>query len=143
MILEDSARVGDHRTFATLVEAIDWSARQPRELTTAIDLALSLEMTDLAIALAQVGSRLFPGDERVQSAAEVLAPPVARITRLPHAKGLDASTVWLDEQAGQYKGQWVAVREGQLLGAAKSLQELEALIGHRKDAINTIVTKVL
>ena len=43
-LLEESLQAGNYRQFVSLVEAIDWSTRQPDELTKAIDLALSLEM---------------------------------------------------------------------------------------------------
>ncbi|MBS1253339.1 MAG: hypothetical protein MAG451_02388 [Anaerolineales bacterium] len=89
--MEESARAGDRRTFVELVRAADWSTRIPEELLKAIDLALYQEMARLAIELAQLGGDLFPDHERVQRAAQVLAPPVARVTRLPRAKGLDAS----------------------------------------------------
>ena len=89
-MFEAYARAGDQREFAALVEAIDWSTRGPEELTTAIDLALSLEMASLAIELAQLGGRLFPDHERVQRAAQVLAPTVVRAVRPSQAKKLDA-----------------------------------------------------
>lgn len=143
ILLEESARAGDHRTFAALAEAIDWAARRPDELTTAIDLALSLEMATLAIKLAQLGGRLFPEHERVQRAARVLAPPVVRAVRAPRARGLSASMAWFRKHASQYRGQWLAVREGQLLGTAASLKELIAVIGQGEDAISTIVARVL
>ena len=93
--------------------------------------------------LAQLGGRLFPDHERGQRAARVLAPPVVRAVRAPRARGLDASMAWFDEHASQYRGQWVAVREGQLLAAAESLEELMPVIGDGEDAISTIVTRVL
>jgi len=143
VILEESARAGGHRAFAALARAIDWSTRQPDELTATIDLALSLEMAALAIDLAQLGGRLFPDHERVQRAAQVLAPPVVHVVRLPRARGLSASTNWLREHASQYQGQWVAVREGHLLGAAESLEELKTVIGEGEDAVSTLVTRIL
>lgn len=75
-LLEDRARAEDREAFATLVAEIDWATRLPDELTRAIDLALKLELSTLAIALAQTGGRLFPAHERLQQAARVLAPPV-------------------------------------------------------------------
>lgn len=143
ILMKESAHAGDWRTFAALVEAIDWSAREPHELIAAIDAALGLEMASLAIKLAQLGGRLFPDHERVQKAAQVLAPPIARVVRPSHTKGLNASMAWFEEYANQYRGQWVAVREGQLLAAAASLEELMPIIGNGEDAISTIVTRVL
>lgn len=143
ILVKESARAGDWRTFAALVEAIDWSTRGPDELTAAIDTALSLEMASLAIELAQLGGRLFPDHERIQRAAQVLAPPVVGAVRPSRAKGLNVSMAWFEEYANQYRGQWVAVREGQLLAAAESLEELIPSIGDGEDAISTIVTRVL
>jgi len=143
VLLKDAAEAGDRRGFARLVETTDWSTRPPEELTKAIDLALSLEMATLAIKLAQLGGRLFPEHERVQRAARVLAPPVVRSVHPPRARGLDISMAWLAEHAHQYRGKWVAVRGGQLLGVADSLAELMPLIGEGEDAISTLVTRVL
>lgn len=143
VLLKEAAEAGDRRGFARLVETTDWSTRPPEELTKAIDLALSLEMATLAIKLAQLGGRLFPEHERVQRAARVLAPPVVRSVHPPRARGLDVSMAWLSEHAHQYRGKWVAVREGQLLGVADSLAELMPLIGEGEDAISTLVTRVL
>ncbi len=129
------------RIFVALVEAIDWSTREPDELTAAIDLALQEEMPSLAMRLARLGARVFPHHERIQRAARVLAPPLARSTQLPPAEGLEASRKWLREHADEYHGQWVAVREGQLMGAAPTLDELEAV--HSEDTVDILFTKVL
>lgn len=141
--LQEYAASGDYRAFGELVERIDWVTRSPDDLTTAIDLTLSMGMSRLAMELAQLGGRLFPDHERVQLTAQVLAPPVARVTHLPRARGLDDSREWLREHAGEYKGQWVAVREGRLLGAAYSFDVIKPLIGEGEDAASTIVTRVL
>lgn len=143
ILLKELAHLGETRPFSKVVEHVDWSRRRPDELTAVVDLALSMEMASLAIELAQQGARLFPDDERVQRAAQVLAPPTARTVCMPRARGLDASMDWLEQHAGEYQGQWVAVRKGRLLGAARSLEELEAVIGEGKEAISTLVTKVL
>lgn len=141
--LEESARAGDHHRFVGLVKATDWSTRTPEELLKAIDLALYQEMARLAIELAQLGGDLFPDHERVQRAAKVLAPPVAQVAHLPRPRGLDASRSWLREHASKYRGQWIAVREGKLLGAGDSLEALTPLISEGEDTISTIVTRVL
>lgn len=129
-LLREYADARNYRAFADLVERVDWAACSPDDLTAAIDLA-------------QLGGRLFPNHERVQRAAQVLAPPVARVTHLPPARGLDDSRAWLREHAGEYEGQWVAVREGRLLGAAYSFAAIKPLIGEGEDAVSTIVTRVL
>jgi len=141
--LEESARTGDRQTFDLVAERTDWAIRPPDELARAIDLALELELATLAMKLAQQGGRLFPEHQRLQQAARVLAPPVV-IRKYPaQSAGLRESRTWLREHAAEYRGQWVAVREGKLLGAAESLAALKSLAGTELDPISTIVTRVL
>jgi uncharacterized protein (DUF433 family) len=143
-LLEESIRAGDTRQFVALTEKIDWSTRRPEELTQAIDLALSLDIIRLATNLAELGGRLFPDHKRIQQAAKVLASPAGtNKSRLSRPRGLKESRAWLREHAGQYQGQWVAVREGELLDAAPSLEALTPVIGQGEEALNTIVTRVL
>jgi hypothetical protein len=139
--LEISAHTGDRGQFVRIAEGIDWSSQAAEELLRAIDLALSMELADLAIRLAQAGKSFFPDHERMQQAAQVLAPPRVRTSYIPPAKGLDVSAEWLRINANQYRGQWIAIREGQLVGSAHSLQELAAVI--QQDPVSTLVTKVL
>jgi hypothetical protein len=143
--LKRHAYMGNYRAFVDRVKTIDWAMRQPEELAATLDLALRLDMSKLAQNLAQLGARLFPDDVRLQRAARVLAPPVVSV-HVPRAKGLAASRRWFREHAHQYKGQWVAVREGQLLGVASSLDELEGsvpgIFGGEQDILDTVVTKV-
>ena len=142
-LLEEYVQAGERQQFVALAEAIDWSACGPEELLRAIDLALSLELASLAIKLAQQGRRLFPNHERIQQAAQVLAPPIGREVSTPYAQNLSASQVWLREHAPEYRGRWVAVREGELVATAESLQELTTMMGEDEDPTNTLISKVL
>ena len=139
--LEASAQAGDRNQFVRIAEAIDWSSHPADELLRGIDLALSIELADLAIRLAQQGAILFPQHEQVRQAAIVLAPPTVSVKRTSAVNGLEISAEWLRTHANEYRGQWVAVREGQLLGAAQSSMELKGII--QQDPINTLLTKVL
>jgi len=140
-LLEEKAHAGDLRAFTALAEAINWAMRRPDELTAAIDLALRLDAVVLARDLAQVGSRVFPRDERVRQAAYVLRRPQPGVSHAPPAKGLDATLAWVWDHASEYRGKWIAVREGGLLGVATTLKDLQALIA--EDPISTFVHKVL
>jgi len=140
-VLEEIIAEGMPRLFVALVEAVDWSTRRPDELTAAIDLALQQGMSNLTLRLAHLGGRLFPNHERIQRAAQVFAPATAQPARLPPAKGLEASRKWVREHADEYRGQWVAVGDGQLVGVAPRLEELEAVGG--AGTANLLVTKVL
>ncbi len=141
--LEASAGTGDRQTFSLIAEGTDWATRPSDELARAIDLALELELATLAMKLAHQGGRLFPKHERLQQAARVLAPPVVIRKHPAQPAGLRESRAWLRAHAAEYRGQWVAVREGKLLGAAESLAALKSLAGPELDPVSTIVTRVL
>lgn len=126
-----------------LSEGIVWSNHQPEELLHTIDLALSLELSSLAITLAKRGAGLFPRHERIQQASRVLTPPVVHTQPGRELQGLEDSKIWLEEHANEHRGQWVAVRDGNLLDAASSLRELKQVIGDGEEAARTLVTKVL
>lgn len=117
--------------------------RRPEELCAAIDLALQQEMIERARELAQLGTQLFPGHERIQRAARVLAPPDAYPVRLPPVQGLENSRRWVRENASEYRGQWVAVRSGKLVGVGASLEEVRAVIAPGEDTFDILVTRVL
>ncbi len=141
--LEEVARAGDQRVFVSYINEIDWASHHPDQLIRTIDLALRLEMLSLASELAQLGCRLFPQHDRVRRSAWVLSPPTTHRKHAPHRHTLDASRSWLRDNAKEYRGQWVAVHNGALLGAAESLEELEAVLGQHEDPRSTIITKVL
>jgi hypothetical protein len=140
-LLETSARAQACTEFVALVEAVDWAERQPNELLKAIDLALDLDMTALAISLAQQGGQIFPDNERVQQMARRVSPLGIQVDRdAPHHMGIKQSSDWLNNHADEYRGQWVAIREGILIAAAPTLAELETLMGDNDD--HTLVTRV-
>lgn len=141
--LERAAEQTDHQAFARCATTIDWSRHGATDVTRALDLALALDMPSLARALAHQGSRIFPEDKRLQQALAVLAPPVVRGTRPAQPLGLTATQSWFKEHAAPYTGQWVAVRDGTLLGSAPTLQELHERIGIEGQTASTVVVKIL
>ncbi len=142
LLLFKCALDGEHELFASLVAEIEWPVRRADEIASAIDLALSMELAPLAMELAQLGGSLFPDDLRLQRAAHVLAPPVARVVPSQAPSGLQVSRDWLRNHAAEHRGQWVAVRDGRLLGKAKTLIELRAQVDVSEDPRSTIITKV-
>jgi hypothetical protein len=141
--LQHAAERNDRQAFAQIAKAMIWSYHRSVDLTRAIDLALKLDMGPLAMDLAQEGRRLFPQDERIRQAAVVLTPPVILGARPRQIQDLEASQRWMKEHSSQYKGQWVAVRRGTLLGYAPTLKELYDRIGPEGKTASTIVVKVL
>lgn len=142
VFLEQLANARDYQRFAILVRGIDWLSQPAEELGKAIDLALTLQMVVIARELAELGRRLHPTDAHIRQAQDVLAPPSAQTTRLPYSQGLDASKKWLREHASEYRGQWVAVHNGELVGVGSTLDELRSGIGEDQDSASTMLTKV-
>ncbi len=147
MRLEEAAHNHRRDSFSRIIDTIDWSTYQADQLLTVIDLALSLDMSKLAMELAALGGARFPDYARMQSAAKVLAPPVVRVVKRDRRKpSSKPSTAWLRDNAHEYHGQWVAVQNGKLLKAAQTLDELDEVIDAAKDTQyelgNVVVTRV-
>ena len=140
LVLELVAQREDRETFKKLAEAIDWSCYLPEELVRAIQRAMGFDLYSLAAHLAEKGLQMFPQHDGVRRLSRVLAPPEVRKVPSSPVKGLSDSKLWIRENAHKYRGQWIAVREGRLLGAAQKLRELRPLIDENPSA--TIVTKV-
>lgn len=142
-MLEEAASSDDHQAFAGLARGIEWIERQPKDLIRTIDLALMLDLVPLAQELAQRGKQLFPYDIHLQQAAKVLTPPIIIGKRPAQAKHLKASRDWLAEHSSEYRGQWIAVRDGILLGTAPTLKGLYGKIGLNANSADTVVVKIL
>jgi len=143
VVLKKMAERKDHQGFAHMARGIEWSRYRPTDLIQAIDLALALDMVQMARELAQTGRQLFPQNERIRCAAVVLSPPVVLETRPSQTHDIEVSHRWMREHSSQYKGQWVAVRGGTFLGSAPTLNALYQHIGLARHDANAIVVRVL
>lgn len=144
--LEQAAGSQDSEKLTQLLRSVDWRNHDPGSLSRAVDLCLSLDMILLARKLASEGTQLFPGDDRLRRAAVVLAPPRVIGTRPAppnRAANISADQEWFKKNASLYKGKWVAVTEGKLLGAATTLEALTHKIGDEHNNSETVVVKVL
>ncbi len=74
MLLEEAFQRKDPRTFARVATATKWSEYQAMDLLQAIDMALELNMTKLAMDLAREGQKFFPHHKRIQQVAKVVSP---------------------------------------------------------------------
>ncbi len=142
--LKRSAYAQDGYTFLDAIEGVDWSARPVEHILKAIDMALLVGASRLAMKLAQESVRLFPDDPRCQWSARVIAP--ARVVGTSPASGRNrrATYEWLRRNAKHYRKQWVGVRDdGTLVASAPSYPELKVLLKEEEDLGGILVTKVL
>lgn len=112
-----AAEMGDETAFVEVAERIDWSQRPPIDFVRGVRLALSAGAHLLARNLAIEGARLYPGHVELRKMTRILAPArVVNADVLP-TPSVGANQAWLRDHADEYKGQWVALREGTLLAA--------------------------
>ena len=140
-LLENKAKQGP-QPFAQTVQSIDWSLQPPELFLRAIDLALALEMAIVARQLAKDGFRRFPNHTRLQDAYTVLSPAKAHILRETGDSSITQSMRVVNTQAEKYRGQWVALKDGQVLSAAATLKALHSQLEPADDH-SILITKVL
>ena len=126
--LEYAAEAGDERAFWVAVQAIDWSNRSPEDFMRAVRLALQAGAHLTARHIALDGAKRYPGHAELQKVARVLAPPKATRSSRPPDPTLKANRDWFVAHRAEYRGQWVAVKNGELLGAEATIQELQARV---------------
>ena len=113
----------------------------PTAFLSAIRSALSTGDTLTARAIAADAHRLYPDDPDLARYWRVLAPPVATAVTRPSRPDIRADFDWLRTHHNEYAGRWVALKDGQLLATAESVDGLFAQVG---DVRNTgiLVTQV-
>jgi hypothetical protein len=134
-----AARIGDERAFLAAKNAIDWDARPAEDFLRAVQLALGAGAHMAARNLAAQGATRHPDNADLQKYARVLAPPRVLRNDAPPHPGLRANRDWLMAHGNEYRGQWVALHDGRLLGAADSLAALKRLVD---DTTDILLTKV-
>jgi hypothetical protein len=138
--LEKAAASGSQQTFHSAISSIEWTT--PDQIILAIDLALELGDTTLATELSTIGRQQFPNDPALQRAAWALAPPTATIGDQPPVEGLTASIAWFEQHATKYRGHWVAVKRGKLIGTASSRRDLAPILDTYNSLTDVLIAQV-
>jgi len=117
----------------------------PDAVLHVIDMAISLEMVSCARGLVTRAVKQFPQHARLAQTARVLEPPRARV--VPSVKpstGLGDSQAWLQRNASEHEGRWVALEGDILRGEAATLRALhEMLTPLELDPADLLITKIL
>jgi hypothetical protein len=79
--------------------------------------------------LAAQGAKLYPDHLELRKMANVLAPPRVVDDDISPIPSVRANQVWLRDHGHEYKGQWVALREGTLLAAGATTREIWDRLG--------------
>lgn len=137
--LKAAAEAGDEQAFLSAQRMIDWRLRPPEDFLGAVQLAFAAGAHLAARRLSSQGAAQYPDHRELQRYARVLAPPKVTQSNLPSNPTLKANRDWLMMQGDQYRGQWVALRDGELLESAPSLKSLAEQI---EDTKGVLLTKV-
>jgi len=66
----------------------------------------------------------YPDHKELLKYAYVLAPPKVTVDKRPPDRDTEVNQDWVRENRTQYRGRWVALRNGQLLASARKIDEL-------------------
>lgn len=122
--LEIAVEMGDETAFVRAAERVDWSQRPAVDFVRTVHLALAAGAHLLARNLATQGAKLYPDHSELRKMAHVLAPPRVVNADIPPTPAVRANQAWLRDHADEYKGQWVALREGTRLAAGATAREV-------------------
>jgi hypothetical protein len=138
--LETAAVSMDEQCFADICQQIDWDSRNAEEHSRVVRLALKAGAHPTARELARDGIQRYPQDAALQKMVRVLYPPAAekidRVSDSTIRENLD----WFVHNSTSYRGKWVAVQSGRLLGSADTLEELKVIVPGWRQATLTRIT---
>jgi hypothetical protein len=139
-LLRIVAGSGDEKLFVETTRFMDWSRCPATDFIEAVRLALRAGAHLAARNLAAKGAQRYPHDPSLQKMNRLLSPPRVLKTNLSPVPSLKANREWMQAHAAEYRGQWVALREGKLVARAPTARELKAQVECGK---GVLITKVV
>lgn len=124
-----AAEAKDEQAFLKIRQAIKWTTCSAAEFAMAVDWALMAGAHLAARQLASEGAARFPDHEELQKMACILAPPETKVMPGQLTTTWKTNREWLKQNWADFKGKWVALQNGQLLGVADSPQALAQMTG--------------
>ena len=137
--LEAAAQAGDESAFLVAQNTIDWSRRSAEDFMRAVQLALAAGAYSAARRLSDQGITLHPNHPELRKVAHVLAPPKVTRSTAPPDPTMKVNRDWLMANGDRYRGRWVALHNGDLIGVSDSLKSLAHQIGDTKGVLLTKV----
>jgi hypothetical protein len=126
--LREAAEKWDAGAFVALLDQTDWSGRTEKEYVELIGLAFGLDYRT-ALGLARKGVEAFPHSVDLQKWLRMLEPPEVQVSHRPPDPMIGANLDCFEENARRNPGKWLAVRNGELLRVADTLDDLEKELG--------------
>jgi len=128
-----AAQAEDVECFVALCERLNWRYYPAGDFVAIIRLALAVGAHLTARELATLGRTLYPTHAELAQIAHVLAPPRAKRGAPASAATRRKDFDWLRNHAAPYRGQWVALKDGELVAAAATVAELRTHIARPED----------
>ncbi|MDT9197896.1 hypothetical protein H4N54_18940 [Limnospira fusiformis KN01] len=103
----------------------------PEQYITAIDRALSQDNFHQAADLACEAFKSYPNSDKIKRYMELFGPKTLEFHRLPPNPEMSLNFNWVVQNRQGYRGRWVALKGGNLVSDAASLDELKQKLGDR------------
>ncbi|MFB2839668.1 DUF5678 domain-containing protein [Floridanema evergladense] len=105
----------------------------PEEYISAADRELDRYDWKAAWQIATEGLKHYPEHKELQKYAYILAPAkITTVDRGGHPE-IGENMKWIKNNCTQYRGQWVAIKNGQLLASGKNHDEVIKQVGDIKN----------
>ncbi|MCL5998848.1 MAG: hypothetical protein M1546_22735 [Chloroflexi bacterium] len=142
--LEESVNAGDESAFIRIYQGVQWHDQPANNYVSAIQLAVKVGAYAVAREIAQHGAERYPNHAELRRYAHVLAP--GKIIQETPTKAetninLKANRAWIRDNGSRYRGQYVALKNGQLLASAPSMRVLVEQLGESREP-NILLTRV-
>jgi hypothetical protein len=123
-----AAEQGSEDLFVRAATQIEWRRRSAQEFIRGVRLALAAGAHLFARQLSARGSMLYPDEPELRKMARVLAPPRVVRSDLPSEPSLAADRAWLRANHARYRGQWIALCQGNLVASADTFSDLRSRV---------------
>lgn len=121
--------VAQEKINKNLYTIINPSKSSASVLTVLIQVALHIGAHETARELASLAVEKYPRDQKIQDLANLLAPPKILASNLPADPKVHLNVQWIEQHGQDFRGQWIALENGELRGAAQTLDELIGKVG--------------
>ena len=111
----------------------------PEDFIHAIQTALENSDRETAQQLSNQAVKHYPKHEELLKYAHILAPPKVTVDKHPSNRDTEVNQNWVQQNRIQYRGQWVALRNGQLLTSANSIHELIEQLSDKQGVFLTAI----
>lgn len=109
------------------------TTKTAEEFVKAADVEFDRGDWNAAWKVAVEGLKYHPDHAKLKKYAHILAPP--KVTVVPRDPDSDpgANLEWIKKNRAEYRGRWVAIKNGQFLAAGKNLDEIVEQVGEIKN----------